>query len=201
MRATHLLPADYTLRGTLNLSTPRAALWLNLAAIPLLFFFGWLFRQIIVGIVSPNPFPLGTFSFFTSFSGWKLLYLLLAIIIMLILHELIHGGFFWLFTHDRPRFALKAGYAFAAAPDWYLPRWQYVLVGLSPCVIISTASILLTLVVSTTVIPYLLLVAAFNAAGSLGDLIIVAWVIKQPGDILVKDEGDTFSTYSPLMDA
>jgi len=200
MHATHVLPANYHLHGTLNLSTPRAALWLNLAAIPLLFLFGWLFRLIIAGIHTPNPFPLGMIRFFTSFSGGKLLSLLLAIIIMLILHELIHGGFFWLFTHARPRFALKSGYAFAAAPKWYLPRWQYVLVGLSPFVLISAASILLTLVVPIIVIPYLLMVASFNAAGSLGDLIIVGWVSKQPGDILVKDEGDVFSTYSPLLD-
>jgi len=200
MRATHVLPANYHLLGTLNLSTKRAAVWLNLAAIPLLFLFGWLFRLIITGIHSPNPFPIGVFNFFTVFSGWNLLSLLMAIVIMLVLHELIHGGFFWLFTHARPRFALKSGYAFAAAPEWYLPRWQYVLVGLSPMVLISAASILLTLVVPIIVIPYLLMVASFNAAGSLGDLIIVGWVIKQPGDILVKDEGDIFSTYSPLLD-
>jgi hypothetical protein len=107
---------------------------------------------------------------------------------------------FWLFTTPRPTVAHQSGYAFAAAPEWYLPRWQYVLVGLSPIVMISAASILLTLVVPIIVIPYLLLVASFNAAGSLGDLIIVGWVIKQPGDILVKDEGDIFSTYSPLLD-
>ena len=38
----------------------------------------------------------------------------------------------------------------------------------------------------------------FNAAGSIGDLIVVGWILKQPLNILVKDEGDIFSTYLPI---
>ena len=116
---------------------------------------------------------------------------------MLVLHELVHGIFFWLFTHDKPRFALKTGYAFAAAPEWYLARNQYIIVGLSPFMIISITSIILGCFVTAPLIPYILLLVTFNAAGSLGDFIVVGWIISQPYTILVKDEGDIFSTYSP----
>jgi hypothetical protein len=44
-------------------------------------------------------------------------------------------------------------------------------------------------------VPYLLIIATFNAAGALGDMIVVAWVLMQPNTILVKDDGDRFSTY------
>jgi hypothetical protein len=197
MRATKVLPSNYYLLKTLDLSRPRVILWLNLAALPLLFIFGWLFGLMIFLLPSISTPPKGLLNYLTSFPGWGLLAFPLSIILMLVLHELIHGGFFWLFTHERPRFALKSGYAFAAAPEWFLPAAQYILVGLSPLLIISIVSSLLAWIVSSTITPYLLFIATFNAAGSLGDMIVVAWVVKQPKTILVKDEGDIFSSFAP----
>lgn len=49
--------------------------------------------------------------------------------------------------------------------------------------------------ITPSLIIYLLLIAAFNAAGSIGDLIVVAWILRQPMKILVKDEGDIFYTF------
>jgi hypothetical protein len=200
MRSFKALPSNYSHLKTLDLSKPRHALWLNLAALPLLFIYGWLFGQLISFLRVFNPLQPGIMGFITTFSGWELLAFTLSIILMLVLHELIHGIFFWLFTHERPRFALKSGYAFAAAPEWYLPRSQYLIVGISPFVIISIASILFAWFVASALIPYLLLIATFNAAGSLGDLIVVGWVLKLPKVILVKDEGDIFSSYAPGND-
>jgi hypothetical protein len=103
-----------------------------------------------------------------------------------------------LFTHEPPRFSLKAGYAFAAAPEWYLPRLQYILVGVSPFLIITTTSMALTRFVAPSLMIYMILIAAFNAAGSIGDWIVVAWILRQPMKILVKDEGDIFYTFLPV---
>ncbi len=173
------------------------ALRLNLAAVPLLFLFGWLFARLIIFLRSINPFPRGLLTFFTTVSGWELLAFPLSIILMLVLHELVHGLFFWLFTHERPRFALKAGYAFAAAPGWYLPGPQYIIVGISPFIIISLICIILAAFMAPAVVAYLLFIATFNAAGALGDLIVVAWVLRQRGMVMVKDEGDIFTSFSP----
>jgi hypothetical protein len=197
MRATKYLPNDYHHVKTLNLSSSRNVLWLNLAAIPLLFLYGWLFTRLVIILRTFNPFQSGILGFFAAFSGLGLVALPLSIILMLVLHELVHGIFFWLFTRQRPRFALKAGYAFAAAPEWYLPSLQYIIVGCSPFLIISIGSIFLAGYANPSLIPYLLLIATFNAAGALGDLIVVGWVLNQSKNILVKDEGDVFSSYSP----
>ena len=197
MRATNNLPDNFHHLKTLDLSNSRSILWMNLAAIPLLFFYGWLYSRLIIIFRPFNPFQNGIFGFFTEFSVCELVALLLSIILMLILHELVHGILFWLFTLERPKFALRSGYAFAAAPNWYLPCQKYILVGLSPIVVISVASIMLAWFVVSPLIPYLLVIATFNAAGSLGDLIVVGWVLNQPKSILVKDEGDIFSSYSP----
>ena len=198
MQATKELPSTYQYHKVLNLSSSGISLRLNLAAIPLLVLFGWLFGRLVILLRSINPFPQGILSFFTTVSGWYLLAFPLSIILMLVVHELVHGLFFWLFTRECPRFALKSGYAFAAAPQWYLPSPQYIVVGLSPFVIITIISIILAMIVSSLVVPYLLFIATFNAAGSLGDLIVVGWVLMQPGTVLVKDEGDIFTSFAPV---
>jgi len=199
MQATKYKPTRYHFYKTLNLSGSRTILWLNLVAVLLLFFFGWLLSRLITKFTPINPFQNGILGFFSSFSLLSIGVILLSILIVLIFHELTHGLFFWLFTHERPTFSLKAGYAFAAAPQWYLPRLQYLIVGISPLVIITIASMLLIQLVPIFIIKYLLIIATFNAAGSIGDLIVVGWILKQPMNILVKDEGDMFSTYLPIV--
>lgn len=195
MRALNILPTTYHHKMTLDLSRPFIVIWLNLAAIPPLFFFGWLFNHLFHLVRSINPM-LELWGLVTFFSIGDLIGLILSIILMLILHELIHGLFFWLFTRVRPKFALRSGYAFAAAPEWYLPKIQYILVGLSPLVIISLLCIFMAAILPVSVIPYLILVTTFNAAGSLGYIIVVAWVFLQSKDILIRDQGDKFSIYS-----
>jgi hypothetical protein len=197
MHAIKDLPEYYHNLKTLNLSNTRAVISMNLAAIPLLFLFGWFFTRSVYYFQPGNPPSDGFLGIISIISIWRIIAVILSIILMLVFHELVHGIFFWLFTHERPKFALKAGYAFAAAPEWYLPKFQYVMVGLSPFIIISLVSIVLAWNTSPILSPYFILIATFNAAGSLGDLIVVGWVLRQPKTIFIKDEGDIFSSYAP----
>jgi hypothetical protein len=196
MQATKILPPDYANKQILNLSNRRTMVWLNLAALPLLFLFGWVFSRLMSLLRPDNIFPNGFWGILTTFSVLNLIVLIACIAAMLIAHELIHGSFFWLFTKERPNYALRSGYAFAAAPEWYLPKLQYVSVGLSPLVVISFLCLLLGTFIPVRAAPYLLVIATFNAAGALGDMIVVAWVSGMPKDCLVKDEGDQFYAYS-----
>jgi hypothetical protein len=197
MRATKTLPADYQHQKILDLSSSRVMLWLNIAAIPILFFFGWLFSQLMILINPVNPFPKGIWGIITAFTGLQIIALPISILLMLVFHEMVHGIFFWIFTHERPKFAFKGIYAYAAAPGWFLPRGQYVVVGLSPLIVISLLSIFLSPIVSLNIIPYLFLIAIFNAAGALGDMVVVYWVIRQANKPLIQDQGDKFLAFWP----
>jgi hypothetical protein len=197
MHATKILPIDYQHHKTLDLSSSRMMLWLNIAAIPLLFIFGWLFSQAMILVNTTNPFPKGIWGVFTAFTGLEIIALPISILLMLVFHEMVHGIFFWIFTRERPKFAFKGMYAYAAAPGWFLPKSQYVIVGLSPLIVISLLSILLSPFVSASIIPYLFIIAIFNAAGALGDMIVVAWVIGQFDQLLIQDQGDKFLAFSP----
>jgi hypothetical protein len=134
---------------------------LNLAAVPLLFLFGWIFARIIIYVSITNPFPNGFWGLFTSYSVVDWIALPNSIAIMLVFHE-------------------------------------YVLVGISPLVVISILSIVFAAFLPSHLSSYLLFVATFNAAGALGDMIVVAWVLRQPDTTFIMDHGDKFLTFTPI---
>mgnify|MGYP003875609415 CR=1 FL=1 len=170
---------------------------MNLTAIAFVIPAGLFFGQVLVwvrpgqaeeGLGLNTGLPAGVF---------VLLIVLIFSILMLILHEGIHGLFFWIFTRSKPVFALKSLYAYAAAPEWYLPRNQYLVVSLSPLILISLLCGLLFVFIPQWLFLPVWGVAVFNAAGSVGDLFVAVWLFLQPGTCLANDRGDIFSLYLP----
>lgn len=192
LKPTRQLGAGYMTTAELNVQDRRVALALNLAGLGGLFLFGWFF-SLAVAAIRPEISPgLGWL-----FSDANLLILIAGFIGVLILHELIHGLFFWLFTGVRPQFGFKVYYAYAAAPDWFLPRNQFLVVGLGPIVLISLAGLGLMTVVSDQLLPELLLLLILNAAGSVGDLAVVGWLLGQPATTYINDTGPRMTFYKP----
>ena len=107
----------------------------------------------------------------------------------------IHGFFFWVFTRSRPVFALKLFYAYAGAPDWYIPTRQFMIVALGPLVIIGVAGMLLMLLVPESWVVLIVLMVAFNTGGSVGDLLIFTRLLKLSPTGLANDTGDVMSFY------
>jgi hypothetical protein len=200
MNASTDLPQGYHLRGTLDLSrNKKAFLAVNAFGFILLLFFTWLFIRLAAALRQSSAIPLA-FPEIRGLPGGQLVTILLLFVllgIMLVLHEAIHGFFFWLFTRQRPRFGFRGVYAFAAAPDWYLPRWQYAIVGISPLVVISLLGLLLIPVVPEVWLMPVLTFMIFNASGAAGDVIVVAWLLLQPPGVLARDAGDAVSLYGP----
>jgi hypothetical protein len=189
-QAVKTLPQNYEPRGTLDASKNKTVVvGLNAAAVVLFFLFGW-FALRILTVVHPDleSGELRNFNWVT---------VVLLLLIPIILHELVHGFFFWLFTRERPKFGFKGPYAYAAAPDWYLPRNQHLVVGLAPFVLITLAGLLL-LIVSPATISALLLAVVANAGGAAGDILVACWLLTQPRTTLVHDAGDAISIYRPV---
>lgn len=190
MEPTKILPPNYALYRTLNLSKNFLVIVvLNVAALGLFILFGWMFAR-IAALLRPDM-QLSA----TEVTLPGILILLGSYAGFMVLHELVHGLFFWLFTRERPKFGFRGVYAFAAAPDWYLPRNPYLWVGISPLVVISLAGIALIPFVPANLLLLLILNLTFNAAGAVGDIFVVAWLLTRPASSLVRDEGDRFSIY------
>ncbi len=196
LRPTRVLPEDYVLVACVSLRERRALLLLNLAGLLLLILSGWLFISFAL-LLRPQDVA-AALSF--EFKGSGLLAavggVLLLTALMLILHEAIHGLGFWLATGSRPRFGIGRGYAFAAAPEWYLPRSRYLWIGLAPLLVISALGILLIVFGPRELIAPALLVAVMNASGAVGDLWVAWTLLRQPGEMLANDRGDEVRLYA-----
>lgn len=106
--------------------------------------------------------------------------------IILLIHEAIHGLTI-LFWGGKPHFGAKLPLAlFCGAKQQLFRRNQYIVVALSPLVIISIAGIVLTLLVPGLA-TYALFAIAGNLSGAAGDIIVAQQLYHLPHHILVED--------------
>jgi hypothetical protein len=196
MTSTKNLPEYYVLRQEINLQKDQALLiklnlW-GLAALPLVGYIllraGVAFHpefQSIFEVLTPR-LPIFTL----------ILSLVLGMTSITVLHELVHGVCFWVITRRLPKFGFRGAYAFAAAPDWYIRRDAYVLVGAAPLVILSIIGLIcIPIIPSQFMLPWLFCLLA-NASGSVGDVYILADLRQMPATALIQDQGDRISIYT-----
>jgi hypothetical protein len=119
---------------------------------------------------------------------------------IIVLHEAIHGAFFWLFTRRRPRFGFRDRAAFAAAdPGVFLTRNQYLAATHAPLVVITGAGLALLLVLPPGAAALVGFLMIANAAGAPSDLRVAAWLFLQPRGALVRDNG-AISVFVPAAE-
>jgi hypothetical protein len=204
MQARKTLPPHYRERRMLDLSQNKlAALGLNVAGIGGFVLFGWLALLLLRTVrTDAGVIAWEAGARLQGLGPVVAVVIVIAIqIVMVILHEAIHGAFFWFFTRERPTFGLELPFAtYAAAPDWYLPRNQHLVVGLAPFALISLSGLALSPVAPAAAVPALLLIATTNAAGCIGDFVMVIWLLTYPRDTFVQDTGAAITIYHPTPD-
>jgi hypothetical protein len=119
--STQTLPDGYIQTHEINLAKNKGlAVILNIVG-----FFIFVFSFVLLGSFANWLRPgllSSTYTFTVNLSTiGQLLALLALVALILVVHELIHGFFFWVFTRSKPVFALHLAYAYAAAPDWFIP--------------------------------------------------------------------------------
>ncbi|MBN2501314.1 MAG: DUF3267 domain-containing protein [Anaerolineales bacterium] len=192
MNPTKTLPEAYQQLYSLDLSKNILALIaLNAAALPIFFIAGWVFIRLSIWL-RPAYWQGGEI---LALGLGELIGVLIAIVLMLVIHEAIHGIFFWIFTKERPRFGFHGLYAYAAAPDWYLPRNKYLVVGLAPLVLISVVGVLVMPITPLVAFPALFTLLVLNAAGAIGDIYVTLRLLFGPEDVFVNDHGDKFAVF------
>jgi hypothetical protein len=197
MQSTQTLPAEYRMIGSFDLrNNPRALIKLNVLGFILFAVTGWGFVSLF-SMLRPREVRDGFSIAFTNLGGMlqMLLVVLVVMAVMIVLHEAVHGVFFWWFTRAMPRFAFKGAYAYAAAPDWYLPKGQYLVVALGPLVVLSLVGITLMIVIPPAWFMVLLFFLVTNASGAVGDLWVAIWLLRQPDACYANDQGDAVTLY------
>jgi hypothetical protein len=191
------LPEGYTLDASLDLGKRKGlAVGLNVVAAISVFGYGLLFLFLALRL-RPGDAPTGWQVQITGITGFLIagarLFAITAV--MLLLHEGVHGVAFRLYNGEWGTFAFKGLYAYAAAPNWYLPRNQHLVTALAPYLGLSLAGVLLMPFVPRVVLPDLLLFLVLNTAGATGDLAVVVWLLTKPSTALVNDYGDGVAIY------
>jgi hypothetical protein len=111
---------------------------------------------------------------------------ILGYVIILPLHEVIHGLVFALWG-GKPFFGAKLPFAlYCGAKKQLFRRNQYLVVGLAPLVVITLAGIVLTLL-APGLAAYTLLATTGNFSGAAGDIWVARRIVRQPRAILVED--------------
>ena len=184
------LPEGYAQSGEINLkNNRRLAIKLNIVA----FFVAVLSFYLLSSFaVLVRPGLMNTSGTITAGGVAGLVGL---VVMLLTIHELIHGFFFWVFTRSRPVFALRLFYAYAGAPDWYIPTRQFAFVAVGPLVIIGAVGLLLMLLVPESWVLFIVFVVASNTGGSIGDLLVLTRLFKLSPTCLANDTGDVMTFY------
>jgi hypothetical protein len=119
-----------------------------------------------------------------------------ALLIVLPLHEWIHGQAIRWAGH-RPRYGmmLSKGALYATSDSALFPRGAFLVIALAPLAVITLAGMALILVLPDTLGYYVALAVAFNAGSAIGDLWMAAVVWRYPASALVRDEADSIRIY------
>jgi hypothetical protein len=197
------LPPNYEQRSTLDFSENKVALVaVNVFGLVLMGVFIWLAVIFVSRVHQGVDVTQALWSVAGGATGLgaRAIVVIVALAVTLgvgVVHELVHGLFFWLFTRERPAFGAKSLYFYAGAPGWYLPRSRHIIVGLMPFVVITAVGFILALVVPVTAAVWILLLVVANASGAAGDLMAAVWLLRQPSETLVQDTGVTLTIYQP----
>ncbi len=194
MKPTQTLPENFTLAWNLDLKhNTRLNIILQLIGLGWMFLAGGLL-MLSLRLIRPD---FGTI-LNTRWNGNTLTALALLVGVMaitVVLHELVHGLFFGLFAHHRPEFGVGTGYAFAAMPDWFFPKQQYLIIGLSPLLLLSGIGLAICSFVPLAWLPAILSAMVINAGGAIGDIYVCWRIAYDAPDVWIKDTGDGFQLY------
>jgi hypothetical protein len=165
---------------------------INLLSLPFLLLWGVLFFW-LASTLGRMPSEFGAL---TGSAAWLVFIFLLLLIV---LHELVHGLAMRLYG-ARPRYGFlwKALAFYATAPGYTFPRRQYLTIALAPLVVLSLLAILLMfLLAGTPWVFFIALFATINAASAIGDVWITGIVLHYPPAAYIGDERDGMRIFLP----
>ncbi len=197
MKPIRTLPETYYPIGTFDLDKDfRLLAWINVLGLGIYILSGLLYIQVLQWLRPAEAGP----ALVAGLAGLQdiprtLVALVILYAAVILLHEALHGVFFWIFTRQRPAFALKLTYAYAAAPEWFLPRNLYFVTAVAPLVGLSLIGAALFAFVPSSWFMPLLAVMIINAGGAAGDLWVAAWLLRQPPTCYANDRGDAITLY------
>lgn len=191
MNAVYISEAVFSNNEEVNFQNNKKILFLiNLAGIISFVLFYCFFFYITNIFIANKPdnilFYFKTFRMMSIEFGFMLLALLVFITIV---HELVHGIFFYLYTGDKPVFGYKKLAAYAGAPNWFIRKKYYQVISLSPFILLTILNFVVLYFVSGPFTTILFIAASAHAAGCVGDIWISLKLLNKSVDTYINDTG------------
>ncbi len=183
MKAYRELPEGYTLHEHIDLEKDKKrAIWLNVMTIAL--FLGVFAFLPVIGIDISVTLP-GIF------------FLFVGIVLYIVAHEIIHGIFFRLDRNLKVRYQFHGFAASAAAPDAYLTKPHFLIVGLAPFFVLTAVFALILPLTSGGVFVLFYCLFALHISGCAGDFYVTYKLMRMPKSTLVEDYGIGMRFFTP----
>lgn len=201
-KATRSLPEDYHQISQFDLNENRGlGLILNLVGLGLLFGVGALFLESLIWL-RPEYLSSENILIITGLREfWRgVLLLAVSVFLVIVLREGFHGLVLWFATGQLPKLGGHSLFSAAVSPEWYLPRPIYLWLTILPLVAITVLGLAAVTLVPLNWVPGVMLVVALNAALALGDIVTLAFLLRQPSTILFQDLGDGVVVYGHQPD-
>lgn len=190
---------DYVRIGVIDFrKDKKQLLWSYIIRLICLLFFGPLFvlialqmdihipvtKKAFLGLTIPGVSPF-----------FSILFIIIAVVFVLFLHEMIHAAVFFLKKNQKPRIGMKGLVIYAKASRYFINRNAMIINRLAPFFIITLLGFILIELLPVTALPWVFMPTLVNAAASGGDFMIIMWMMGHTRRTLYKDEGDIITAY------
>jgi len=114
-------------------------------------------------------------------------------------HEGLHAVVLWAYTRERPEVSLHGvgSYAYAAAPKWWFPRRQYLVVGLTPLATLTPLLLALLPIIPRWLLSALGWMVLRNVAGSHVDIYVAWQLLRHSPETYLNDDTRRFTLWEP----
>jgi hypothetical protein len=184
--SVHELPENYILAKSIDLKSDRSlTTFLNVIGTVI-------FLAVIGTGFLLHPFPEGF-----SFDIYDLLVLVGGLALYVILHELLHALFMWIFLKEKLNFGFQVKAAYAGMKKGYFSKREYFIIALAPVLLLGIGIFLLSYFLDVTWFWPLQIIQGQNLAGAVGDYYVIVLLMKMPRTAYINDVGMAMRYYVP----
>ena len=191
MRAIKISDANFLNNETVDFSkNKKLAIAVNLIGVLSLPVFYIIFFYIIrIFTIYPSDDILYYWKALTRLPFIYSIIFILLLIAVLVIHESIHALFFYIYTGEKPVYGFKGVYGYAGSPGWYIRKNYYLIVSLSPFIIISFILTSVIVYFSPVYSAMIFIIIITHAAGCIGDIWVSIKLLNKPDSTYINDSG------------
>ncbi len=191
MKSCEMLPHGYVPLLSVDLQkNKRLALLVNIIALVIAAV------MVTVAVFFVSPLYMFDMSVGLGVYFLRLGVMLGGMLVYIVIHELMHGIFIRVFTGKPAKYGFTGLYAFAGS-NFYFGKWQYLVIALSPVVILGLLIWILNILVPISWFWVVFVIQITNLSGAAGDFYVTVRFVRLPKDILVRDVGVAMTVYAP----